>query len=196
MNIIYQKQNLTIQEAFDLAIQNQQKNNLKVAENLYKGILKINPEHVGVYNNLGNIFLANKKFQDAVNCFEKAIQIDPNYADAHSNLGTLYKSLGESEKAKNCFEKVIQLKPNNAVAHSNLGSVLLKLGKKQEAKASLEKSIQFDSNLKISYSLLGTLLRQQKEFKKAADYFKKLGTPLGNAQFLECVYFSNKMEDI
>ena len=33
-------ENLTIKETFALAVQNHQKNNLKVAENLYKKILK------------------------------------------------------------------------------------------------------------------------------------------------------------
>ena len=48
-----EKKNLTIQEAFDLAFQNQQKNNFQVAEDLYKKILKIDPNHVISHNNLG-----------------------------------------------------------------------------------------------------------------------------------------------
>ena len=36
------KNNLTLEETFALAVQNHQKNNLKVAENLYKETLKIN----------------------------------------------------------------------------------------------------------------------------------------------------------
>ena len=40
-----EKKNLTTKETFDLAVQNQQKNNLQVAENLYKEVLKINPNH-------------------------------------------------------------------------------------------------------------------------------------------------------
>ena len=36
-----EKKNVTTKETFALAVQNHQKNNLKVAENLYKKILKI-----------------------------------------------------------------------------------------------------------------------------------------------------------
>ena len=46
------KQNLTIEESFNLAVQNHQKNNLEVAKNLYKNILKIKPDHVVAINNL------------------------------------------------------------------------------------------------------------------------------------------------
>ena len=40
------KKNLTIEETFALAFENHQKNNLKVAENLYREILEIKPDHV------------------------------------------------------------------------------------------------------------------------------------------------------
>ena len=40
-----EKKNLTTKETFALAVQNHQKNNLQVARNLYKKILKINPDH-------------------------------------------------------------------------------------------------------------------------------------------------------
>ena len=50
------KKNLTTKETFALAVQNHQKNNLKVAENLYKKILKIDPNHVDSHNNLGILF--------------------------------------------------------------------------------------------------------------------------------------------
>ena len=39
------KKNLSVEQAFTLAFQNHQKNNLKVAENLYNKILEINPSH-------------------------------------------------------------------------------------------------------------------------------------------------------
>ena len=40
-----EKKNLTTKETFALAVQNQKKNNFQVAENLYKEVLKINPNH-------------------------------------------------------------------------------------------------------------------------------------------------------
>ena len=59
------EKNLTIEETFALAVQNQQKNNLQVAENLYKETLKTNPNHVDAHNNLGVILLQSGKVQKA-----------------------------------------------------------------------------------------------------------------------------------
>ena len=75
-----EKKNLTIKETFALAVQNHQKNNLRVAENLYKEILKINPNHASAHNNLGIVFKALEEHQKAKSCYEKAMQIKPNYA--------------------------------------------------------------------------------------------------------------------
>ena len=50
-----EKKNLTTKETFTLAVQHQQKNNLRVAEKLYKEILKTNPNHANTYNNLGSV---------------------------------------------------------------------------------------------------------------------------------------------
>ena len=66
------KKNLTTKETFDLAVQNQQKNNLQVAENLYKETLKTNPNHVEAHNNLGIVFKELGELQKAVDCHQKS----------------------------------------------------------------------------------------------------------------------------
>ena len=86
-----EKRILTIQEAFDLAIQNHQKNNFQVAENLYKKILKIDPKHVISHNNLGVLYKELEKPQEALACYKNAILVDPNHTLAVNNLSILLK---------------------------------------------------------------------------------------------------------
>ena len=112
-----EKKNLTIKETFALAVQNHQKNNLRVAENLYKEILKINPNHASANNNLAIVFNALEEHQKAKSCFQKAIEINPNYVNAHYNLGNTLKELGEHKKAISCYEKAIQIEPDNLTSH-------------------------------------------------------------------------------
>ena len=88
-----EKKNLTAKETFDLAVQNQQKNNLQIAKNLYKETLKINPNYVDAHNNLGIIFQALGEFKKARSSYQKAIEIQPDYANAHNNLGIVLKEL-------------------------------------------------------------------------------------------------------
>mgnify|MGYP000548343664 CR=1 FL=1 len=120
-------ENLTIKETFALAVQNHQKNNLKVAENLYKKILKTDPNHASAHNNLGLVFQAFGEFQKARSCYEKAIEIQPNFADAYNNLGNVLQELGDSNEAKICFEKAIKLNPNFIAAIWNLHQFALNI---------------------------------------------------------------------
>ena len=76
------EKNLTTKKTFALAVQNQQKNNLHVAENLYKEILKTNPNHAPSHNNLGMIFQTLREFQKSRSCYQKVIQIQPASAYA------------------------------------------------------------------------------------------------------------------
>ena len=48
-----EKKNLTIKETFALALQHHKKNNLRAAEQLYKQILEIEPDHVKSICHLG-----------------------------------------------------------------------------------------------------------------------------------------------
>ena len=71
------KKDLTIKEAFGLAVKNHQNNNLQDAQNYYQQVLKIDPNHIAALNNLGAIFQRLGENQKAKKCFEKALEIDP-----------------------------------------------------------------------------------------------------------------------
>ena len=70
---------MNISEIFSLAVQNQKKNNYQVAKDLYNQTIKINPNLVEAYNNLGFIFNLEGQNEKAKECYEKAIKIKPNF---------------------------------------------------------------------------------------------------------------------
>ena len=69
-----EKKNLNIEETFALAVQNHKKNNLQVAEKLYKKILNTNPNSAGVHNNLGMMYKELEEYKKAINCYEKTFK--------------------------------------------------------------------------------------------------------------------------
>ena len=68
---------LKIKEIFDSASQNHKKNNFEVAENLYKKVLKINPDHFGSIFCLGALSVQTKRFDLAKTFLQKAIKTRP-----------------------------------------------------------------------------------------------------------------------
>ena len=171
--IMNNEKDLTLKEAFDLAIQNHQSNNLQEAQNYYQKVLKIDSNHLGANYNLGILFKNLKENQKAKSCFEKAIKTNPNYADTHYNLGIVFKNLGEHQKAKDCYEKAIEIDPNHLYAHNNLGVLSLAAGKIKKAKICYEKAIEIDPNYVDAYNNLGNVFDALGENQKAISCYEK-----------------------
>ena len=167
------KKNLTTKETFDLAVQNHKKNNFQFAENLYKKVLKINPNHFESVFLLGSLYAQSNNFDRAKQLLYKAIQINPNFADAHNNLANVLKELKEPKKAIACYEKAIKINPNFADAHYNLGNALKLLDEYKKAKSCYEKAIQINPNFADAYNNLGTVFRVLREFEKAITCYEK-----------------------
>ena len=165
--------NLTIKETFASAVQNHQKNFFKIAENLYKEILKINPNHFGSIFYLGTLLVQTQRFKLAKSLLYKATQINPNYAAAHNNLGATLKELGEYQNAINYCQKAIKINPNYADAHNNLGATLKELGEYQNAINCCQKAIKINPNYADAHYNLGLVFKELGEFKKAISCFKK-----------------------
>ena len=166
-------QNLTIKEAFNLAVQYHQNNNLQDAQNYYNKVLELDPKHLSAHNNLGGIFQKLGDPQKAKNCYERAIEINPNYVDAYNNLGIIFKELGKNQKAKECYEKAIKIDPNYVDAHYNLGIAFKELGDLQKAKDCYEKTIELNPNYENAHNNLGTIFQDLGEYQKAITCYEK-----------------------
>ena len=114
-------------------MQHLKKNNLQSAEQLYKQILEIEPNHVESIFYLGSLSVMTGNFDRAKQLFNKTIQIDPNHAKAHNNLGNLFHKLKEQQKAISCYEKAIQINPKFADAYSNLAILYKNINKHEKA---------------------------------------------------------------
>ncbi len=171
---MYKNKNLSIDEAFKIAVKNQQKNKIKEAQNLYNKILEINPNHLQAHYNLGIIFEKLGELIKAKDCYENAIKIKPNYLDAYKNLGVVFYNLGEKQKTKDCYEKVIETKPNDIGALNDLGAIFLELDEYQKAKNCYEKVIEIDSNHIDALNNLGVILIELGEYQNAKNCYEKV----------------------
>jgi tetratricopeptide (TPR) repeat protein len=71
----------------------------KGAEALYRKVLALDPGHVRTMNNLGVIFLAQKKREQAIALFSKAIVLKRDYVDPYYNLACLYAQANEIDES-------------------------------------------------------------------------------------------------
>ena len=167
------KKTPTIEEALTLAIQNHKKNKFEVAENIYKEILKKDPNHFQTISLLGTLSIQIKNYERAKQLLHKAIKIQPNNANVYNNLGTLFKELREYQKAINYFQKAIAIQPNQADAFYNLGVAYKELGEFQKAISCYQKVIQIYPNYADAHNNLGVELKKLGDYQKAIICYEK-----------------------
>ncbi|KGK91391.1 hypothetical protein DP73_03750 [Desulfosporosinus sp. HMP52] len=141
--------------------------------------------------NLGNKYLQEGKYEEAILAFEKVIQIEPKNIPARLGLGKVYVATNEFEKAEKVLQEVFEIEPNHLESHEDLCRVYLMQGKLEEANAMLQKIIkigtsgdvkELSSDLesanainasKASYDQ-GVKQMNEKQYLKAVDSFQKV----------------------
>ena len=76
------------------------------------------------HTNLGNVYRAMGRFDDALASYRRAIELDPNQALPWNNIGRVEQQFGRYEAAFAAFEKALALEPGVARLHANLASLL------------------------------------------------------------------------
>ncbi|MGD0768693.1 MAG: tetratricopeptide repeat protein [Tepidisphaeraceae bacterium] len=150
---------LTIQQAFDLAVRRQLAGRLEEAEQLYRQILARQPEHSGAMHYLGVTAHLLGRNDIAVDLIRRAIALRPIWAEAHYNLGIALKDKGQLDEAIAAFRQATALKPNYPEANHNLGSALRDSGQLDEAIAAYRQAIALSPNFAEAHSSLGNALR-------------------------------------
>jgi tetratricopeptide (TPR) repeat protein len=103
---------------------------LDQAVEAYKHGLTIKPDDAAVYNQLGNIYGAEKKIPEATEALNKAAQLDPAMAPrAYFNMGANLVNGGQADKAAEFFKKATDADPNYAEAWYQYGNILMSQGK-------------------------------------------------------------------
>ena len=168
-----ENKNLTVEENYVLAVENQQKNEHQAAIKLYNEILKINPNHINTRVNLGSIFINIGEFHKAINCLEKGIRIDPDNSYLNNNLGVVFNNLGEHQQAINFLKIAIRIDPDNVDANCNIGVAFKELGYYQKAISHYRKAIDLNPNFVRALNNLANVHKDLGEHQQAKDCYEK-----------------------
>ena len=67
--------------------------------------MRLNPDNVRTYNNLGYSFAKNGQYDEAIHNYSMVIRLDPTNSHAYHNRGISYDKKGEFERAIADFSK-------------------------------------------------------------------------------------------
>ena len=153
--------NLVLKKAVNLHLSKK----LDEAEELYKKILKNNPNHLDALNNLASIYNYKKKHEQAKDLLEIVLKNQPNNTDALNNYGNTLKGLNFFKEALVFYEKSILLKPDFVDALNNKGNCLTSIGKLKDAFKVFNEAITINPNHINSNWNLGLLQLLTGDFK-------------------------------
>jgi Tfp pilus assembly protein PilF len=94
------------------ALFHQKNNEIALAQNLYRKIIDIEPEHVFAYYNQGYIKLVfESQYDSATYFFRTTVELAPNYLDAWYNLGLSERERGRNREAVVAHKEVLKIDP-------------------------------------------------------------------------------------
>ncbi len=105
------------------------------AIDLYERALAVNPTHIHVLANLGSLYRASGRLEDARRTLEAALRVDSRFAVAHHNLGNVLLDLGERSQARRSYESASSLDRRYPDPLASLASMAEEEHRLEDAKA-------------------------------------------------------------
>ncbi|QUG84849.1 tetratricopeptide repeat protein [Bacillus nitratireducens] len=135
---------------------------------LIREVVKLNPSSYFPYNILGEIYMKQKKWEEAKEALQKSISIQPSN-EAYHNVAVAHYNLGELEKASEFFLRVAG---DSDYIMYNYVKCLIDLGRTTEAKEKLDafnrKSDNFVGEINVA-----DLYVELNCYKEAIEWFEK-----------------------
>jgi len=126
--------------------------------------LQLAPSSTKTHNNLGNVYLAEKKPDLAEKEFRAVLRLDPGNRDANYNLGLLLMTKGSPATAICHFERI---RPADLETRLNLIRAYLQSKRTTEAlRLTTQLSAENKDDVQLHFSL-GALLASEKQYKAA-----------------------------
>jgi tetratricopeptide (TPR) repeat protein len=156
-----------------LADEFQHEGRVNDAVEMYQQTLKINPYHGDVWLKLGNIMLAQRRFDEAQADFQKAVELDPADIYAHRGLGSVFQDTGRFDEAIEQFNQVLRFKPDDSDSYSNLGNCYGMKGRPDDAIHCFEQAVKLKPKSAQNHRELGIGLANKARWDEAIDQFQQ-----------------------
>ena len=164
---------LSIEQAMQLASQQQSAGRLAEAEQLLRQILQQQPRHAHALHLLGVVIWQGGQQQQALALIEQALGIQENVALFNSNFAEMNRQAGNIDVAIRHGERAVALDASMASAHSNLGIAYYDAKNYEQAEVCHQQALALAPQLLQSLNNLGSIARARKDLSEAANWYRK-----------------------
>lgn len=135
--------------------------------------VKINPEGVTGYRDLGWALYNLGRYREAEEPLRHAIGLNPGDYYTHYHLGLVLAELHRLDESETELLRSIQLQPNNADAHRSLGVVWYEQHRFEDAVLAYQEAIRLKPDYACAYFCLGATYWELSEQAKAIAAYRE-----------------------
>jgi hypothetical protein len=145
----------------------------KNSETLFSHTLAVTQDNYIIHNNLGFVYLKQKRFPEAMEQIAKSLAIRPDYLEARLSMAFLYIANKQLDNASDYLHKILEDYPHNASALFNIGMILEVQNHTEEALRYYEQASRSDRNHFKALGRAGLIYMRQGNWDKAAKCFQQ-----------------------
>lgn len=150
------------------------KSNIKDAINLLKSTARNYPRSAEPLNILGELYMGQNKFNDALECFERSIKINVNDSVINFYLGLMLEKKKETKAALEAYKKSVDLNPSQGHVYYCIGRLLKEDNQNVASSHYLSLALKLlptEKNLNVDIAYVFHTVGMSRE---AAGFYKKL----------------------
>ncbi|MBL4862480.1 MAG: tetratricopeptide repeat protein, partial [Crocinitomicaceae bacterium] len=157
----------------DLAMEYQNKGDIRSALRVLKEAIKSNPNNEGAIYEIAFCYDQLGDFEKSIECYSGFINDNPYSFTAWYNLGNAYSKMEDFEKAIWAYDYCVLINDDFGPAHFNLGHANLGLDKYKKAIECFDKSIELDGDDPTTFCYIGECHEQLGELDLAKHFYKR-----------------------
>lgn len=143
------------------------------AINLFRKLIRIDPENPDIYYNMGLTYYKSHQPDKAIDCFEKATLLNSQFVVAFNLMGLTHFENQQWPEAVEAFRKAVQINPLCDYVHNNLGLVYYSQGHIEKAVREFITTLKLKPDNVLAHYSLGLAFHRQGELEQARLQFEE-----------------------
>jgi tetratricopeptide (TPR) repeat protein len=140
---------------------------------LFTRALEVTKDNYIAHLNLGNEYLRDKDYNEAIAHYKRAIALHRDYVEAHYNLGIALGLERRYEEAIAAYRRVLRLKEQHGRTFFYLATALTKTDHVDEAISYYKKQLEIDADDMETLNNFGLALVKRGRYEEAIEHYKK-----------------------
>lgn len=157
------------------------------AEPLLRRLATERPGDAAIHLQLGRVFEAEGKKDDAIAEFQTTLKLTPADADAQRDIADLYASEGKNDLAEGAYRALVAVQPKDPEVHHGLGKALLLQKKFPEAQQEFLVALRLKRDWPDVYVDLAFAASENKNYELTIRALN--GRTMLNAEMPDICYF-------